>query len=73
MRPSILKLTAWMGPDAEARPRPRREMRRDRRALRPCLEGCEPRLLLSSTGSGGITIYTGSGQGGFGSGSNSGG
>jgi hypothetical protein len=66
MRPPNFDRTKWLGKGLGQRER--REVRRDRHALRPCLEGCERRLLLSSTGTGGVTIYTGSGSGGFGSG-----
>jgi hypothetical protein len=47
MRRLTMNLMARIGQDAEERRRPRPEVRRDRHALRPCLEGCEPRLLLS--------------------------
>jgi hypothetical protein len=38
-------------------------MRRSRRELRPCLEGCEPRLLLSNSTT--VTVLLGDGTGGF--------
>lgn len=49
----------------EERDRREQSMRRGRRELRPCVEVCEPRLLLSGPGTSTMGIYLGDGSGGF--------
>jgi hypothetical protein len=63
MRRSSLERDARLGQGLEGRCA-RRAPRRDRHALRPCLEGCESRLLLSTgRGSSGYPIHPGTGSG----------